>query len=223
MRKVRATGNKSTELRFRASLAGSGIKGWTIQPKMIFSPDFIFENARVAIFIDGCFWHGCPICRKMPSSNQEYWSTKIKKNVERDKKATNELTVKGWTVLRFWEHEIKISLSNCINIVKQNIQSSMIEYGEVDAKRLFYDWLITTEKYSKKSASDMVSRCKRIEKIFNIKLEETIITKENFNKLREKIRTEANTFIMSGSSFTSSISPIVLAIRKYHKFLNLLS
>jgi len=59
------------------------------------------------VFVDGCFWHKCPKCFRMPSSNQAYWERKINRNVERDKKVNAELENLGWTVVRIWEHELK--------------------------------------------------------------------------------------------------------------------
>lgn len=92
----------------------AGLKHWRVQPKMLFSPDFIFEQERVAVFIDGCFWHGCPMCKKCPSSNTEYWTAKISRNKARDKKASAELKKDNWKVVRFWEHEIKSNIDRCV-------------------------------------------------------------------------------------------------------------
>jgi DNA mismatch endonuclease (patch repair protein) len=70
-------------------------------------PDVVFSSAKIAVFIDGCFWHGCPNHCRMPSSNVNYWNAKIGKNKIRDKKITKALRMKGWQVIRIWEHEIK--------------------------------------------------------------------------------------------------------------------
>lgn len=67
--------------------------------------DIVFTRARVAVFIDGCFWHGCPDHYVEPKSNRDYWLPKIARNRERDQETTQRLTSSGWTVLRFWEHE----------------------------------------------------------------------------------------------------------------------
>jgi len=107
MSNVRSKNNKTTEWKFRAALIRNGYRGWKVRPKIDFSPDFIFQNKKIAIFIDGCFWHGCRKCKKIPSSNHNYWFQKIKNNRKRDKKANNDLKCDGWIVLRFWEHEIK--------------------------------------------------------------------------------------------------------------------
>jgi DNA mismatch endonuclease (patch repair protein) len=74
--------------------------------------DIAFPNKKVAIFVDGCFWHGCPIHSHLPKSNQEYWYPKLKKNIERDKLKNKHLEKEGWLVMHFWEHEINESLKN---------------------------------------------------------------------------------------------------------------
>lgn len=67
--------------------------------------DVVFEAARVAVFIDGCFWHGCPVHATFPKSNREWWRAKLDANRQRDERANQALTDAGWLVLRFWEHE----------------------------------------------------------------------------------------------------------------------
>lgn len=67
--------------------------------------DIVFTRARVAVFIDGCFWHGCPTHFVEPKNNADYWRPKIQRNRERDLESTARLESAGWTVLRFWEHE----------------------------------------------------------------------------------------------------------------------
>jgi len=70
-------------------------------------PDFAFQSERVLIFVDGCFWHGCPHCNRIPTSNTGYWDGKIARNRQRDRSATEQLLVDGWKVVRIWEHELK--------------------------------------------------------------------------------------------------------------------
>ena len=67
--------------------------------------DIVFSRRRIAVFIDGCFWHGCPLHGTSPKANSDYWGPKLAKNVERDLDTTARLTAEGWMVLRFWEHE----------------------------------------------------------------------------------------------------------------------
>ena len=67
--------------------------------------DLVFGPTKVAVYVDGCYWHGCPIHATTPKSNREWWETKLAANVARDKRATEALVAAGWMVLRFWEHE----------------------------------------------------------------------------------------------------------------------
>lgn len=67
--------------------------------------DILFPGPKVAVFLDGCFWHGCPQHATHPKSNAEWWRTKLGRNIERDTETTEHLRDEGWTVLRFWEHE----------------------------------------------------------------------------------------------------------------------
>ncbi len=73
-------------------------------PKMRRTADMVFRPTRVAVFIDGCFWHGCPEHFVMPKTNQPYWEEKIGQNIQRDRDTDNRLTEAGWLALRFWEH-----------------------------------------------------------------------------------------------------------------------
>jgi len=70
------------------------------------SPDIIFPRIKVAVFVDGCFWHGCPVCGKVKKDMSEYWLTKIRKNKERDNRVDDQLIQMGWTPIRVWEHEV---------------------------------------------------------------------------------------------------------------------
>lgn len=107
MSRVRSSGNKSTEAAFIARLKERGITGWRRRQAIFGKPDFVFRKARIAVFIDGCYWHGCPKHCRMPASNRDYWERKIGRNRERDKKVNRELRRSGWTVVRIWEHELK--------------------------------------------------------------------------------------------------------------------
>lgn len=70
-------------------------------------PDLVFSGKRVAVFVDGCFWHGCPIHGGIPATNREFWEKKLGDNVARDRRIDAELSGMGWRVLRVWTHEIK--------------------------------------------------------------------------------------------------------------------
>lgn len=112
MARVKSRDTKSTELRFISILKGNGITGWRRNYQLTGKPDFVFPRFKIAVFIDGCFWHGCTSHCRMPSSNIIYWDNKIGKNKIRDTKITKLLKMKGWLVIRIWEHEIKIGKLN---------------------------------------------------------------------------------------------------------------
>ena len=99
--------NTSPELKLRKMLWESGIRGYRVHYKLPGKPDIVFTRKKVVVFVDGCFWHKCPVCFRPPETNAEFWNEKLQKNVERDLKVTKELEDLGWTVLRFWEHEVK--------------------------------------------------------------------------------------------------------------------
>jgi len=106
---VRSKGNLSTERAVERLFRANKITGWRRHlPGIPGKPDFGFLAARVAVFVDGCFWHGCKSCRRniTPSTNSEYWRQKIKRNQERDRKVNAELRKAHWGVVRIWEHEV---------------------------------------------------------------------------------------------------------------------
>ncbi|MBW8012880.1 MAG: very short patch repair endonuclease [Chloroflexi bacterium] len=107
MRAVRSGKNKSTELLLISLFKDNGIKGWRRNYKLFGKPDFIFLRKRLAVFVDGCFWHGHECRNTKPTSNADYWETKINKNKNRDLNVTEVLSKKGWTVLRIWECELR--------------------------------------------------------------------------------------------------------------------
>lgn len=75
-------------------------------PKMEGSPDFASKKHRIAVFIDGCFWHGCKKCYREPETNRKFWREKIRRNRKRDAEVTSRLVSGGWDVVRIWEHEL---------------------------------------------------------------------------------------------------------------------
>ena len=82
-------------------------------------PDMGNAKRKVAIFVDGCFWHGCPICYKPPTTRVKYWSKKLYRNAENDRKVNEMLALKGFKVLRFWEHQIREDLGGCLKEVSK--------------------------------------------------------------------------------------------------------
>jgi DNA mismatch endonuclease (patch repair protein) len=106
MRRIKSAGNSSTEARMIAVLRKSRITGWRRSYPLVGKPDFAFVGARVAVFVDGCFWHGHPSECRIPKTNRRYWQAKIARNVARDKFVTQSLKKMGWKVIRIWENEI---------------------------------------------------------------------------------------------------------------------
>lgn len=107
MRRVKSGGNKSTELRLMKFFSENHITGWRRKYDVTGHPDFVFLKRRIAIFVDGCFWHGHNCRNTKPSDNAEYWQRKISRNVEHDKEITELFCSRGWTVIRIWECELK--------------------------------------------------------------------------------------------------------------------
>ena len=103
---IRGRGNKDTELKLMARFKSEGFTGWRRSFKLFGKPDFVFPKLKVAVFVDGCFWHGCPKHSNMPTNNREFWSRKLTANKTRDKLVNLTLRRKGWKVLRIWEHEL---------------------------------------------------------------------------------------------------------------------
>ena len=107
MSHIRGKGNKDTELLMIQILRSNHISGWRRNQAILGKPDFAFPIQKIALFVDGCFWHGCPEHSTMPKNNRVFWENKLSGNKDRDKLVTRELQIKGWKVLRIWEHELK--------------------------------------------------------------------------------------------------------------------
>lgn len=107
MAKVRSKGNKDTELRLVAIFNARGITGWRRHRPVFGRPDFIFPAERIALFVDGCFWHGCPRHYRAPVQNAEFWVRKVTNNRKRDRLVSRTLKAKGWHVIRIWGHALK--------------------------------------------------------------------------------------------------------------------
>jgi DNA mismatch endonuclease (patch repair protein) len=120
MSKVRSKGNRTTEARFRLALVRSGLKHWKLNAKNLpGSPDVVFPSKRTAIFLDGCFWHGCSRCYRQPKTSRDYWIKKVKNNIARDRRNFRKLGRMNWRYIRIWEHQIKADLSRCLNNVQR--------------------------------------------------------------------------------------------------------
>lgn len=120
MSRIRSRGNRSTELEFAKLLRRNRIWGWrrhgvinladcgigdNLRSNRV-TPDFVFKAKRVAVFVDGCFWHGCPQHCKVPESNGDFWAAKLQANRDRDRHVDRALRKRMWSVLRVWEHQL---------------------------------------------------------------------------------------------------------------------
>jgi len=106
MSRVRGRGNKATELAIVSFFRANGINGWRRHVALAGTPDFAFRRFRIAVFVDGCFWHACPLHGTLPSTNREFWKRKLDRNRERDHSVNLKLRRAGWTVIRVWQHEL---------------------------------------------------------------------------------------------------------------------
>lgn len=107
MSRIRGSGNKATELRLIQIFRANGITGWRRGSKLPGKPDFIFPKRKIAVFVDGCFWHGCPKHGTKPKTRASFWLAKITGNKARDRRVNRALRGRGWTVIRVWEHELR--------------------------------------------------------------------------------------------------------------------
>lgn len=112
MSRIRAK-NTSPEIKLRRAAWSIGLRYRLHYRIGRFKPDLVFIKKRVAIFIDGCFWHHCPLHGVMPKGNHAFWKQKIDGNVARDRETTIRLVSEGWEVLRIWEHEVDEDPQSC--------------------------------------------------------------------------------------------------------------
>jgi len=115
MARVRSK-NTDPELLLRRALWRVGLR-YQLRAKLPGSPDVAFVRARVAVFVDGCFWHGCPEHYAAPVRNADFWRAKVARNIERDRRADKELAEMGWSVIRVWEHQLRAGLEDLANCV----------------------------------------------------------------------------------------------------------
>lgn len=106
MAAIRGRNNQSTEEVLASLLRRNGLWGWRRHLPLPGRPDFAFTRQKVAVFIDGCFWHGCPLHYTRPATNRAFWRRKIEGNMRRDRTTAALLRRKGWRVLRIWEHSL---------------------------------------------------------------------------------------------------------------------
>jgi DNA mismatch endonuclease (patch repair protein) len=107
MSRIRGRGNEKTEVRLARLMRAEEIRGWRRHLPIPGRPDFSFRRQKVAVFVDGCFWHGCPRCFRLPKQNRAFWRAKIEGNRKRDRSVNGRLRRLGWKVIRLKECRLK--------------------------------------------------------------------------------------------------------------------
>jgi DNA mismatch endonuclease, patch repair protein len=115
------------EMLLRKNLWKQGVRSYRKYPQLPGRPDLCFPTHRLIVFVDGCFWHGCPVHCRLPKKNPHYWTEKIAANKKRDARIDQELQSKGFTVLRIWEHDINGDVCKAVEKVKSFL------YGQLDS------------------------------------------------------------------------------------------
>ena len=118
MAAIKSKGNKDTELKLISIFRENGISGWRRNQRLPGKPDFVFHRERVTVFVDGCFWHGCPQHSNMPVNNRPFWKSKLAGNKRRDRIVNRRLRRLGWRVLRIWEHDLAKRPGHCMVRIK---------------------------------------------------------------------------------------------------------
>jgi DNA mismatch endonuclease, patch repair protein len=124
MRAVRSRGNGATEVLLARILRRHGITGWRRHRSVVGSPDFSFSRERVAVFVDGCFWHGCPKHCRIPKTNRSYWEQKLAANRLRDRLVNRTLRKNGWRVVRIWEHALAKREAVCVRRIRDGLEAA---------------------------------------------------------------------------------------------------
>lgn len=122
MRAIRSTRNATTEKRLISLFLRHRVRGWRVRPEDVAgSPDFVFPERRVAVFVDGCFFHGCPKCGHIPKTNRAYWRAKIDRNRRRDRDVARRLRRLGYSVVRIWECELAERQTRCLDRIYRRL------------------------------------------------------------------------------------------------------
>lgn len=119
MSRIRSRGNKDTELALATLLRAHRITGWRRNQPVFGKPDFVFAKLKLAIFVDGCFWHGCPKHCSQPANNREFWRRKLAGNQARDALVNRTLRRAGWRVVRIWECSLAKQPGQCVSRVQR--------------------------------------------------------------------------------------------------------
>ena len=126
MSRVRGSGNKDTELVLAKLLRRHHITGWRRHQNIFGKPDFVFPKLKLAVFVDGCFWHACPRHATNPKSNRDFWQRKLSGNKRRDKLVSRELRKLGWRVIRIWECTLAKKPMVCLRQIQSSLAARRI-------------------------------------------------------------------------------------------------
>jgi DNA mismatch endonuclease (patch repair protein) len=119
MSRIRGRGNKDTELALAKILRWHRITGWRRHQSVFGKPDFVFKQARLVVFVDGCFWHGCPKHATKPKNNGTFWQRKLSANKKRDRLVNQTLRRQGWRVFRIWECALAKRPLSCLKRIEK--------------------------------------------------------------------------------------------------------
>lgn len=125
MSRVRSTGNQTTEMQLAKLLRKARLSGWRRHQPLPGRPDFVWSRLKVAVFVDGCFWHGHSCRNLTPKTNTSAWQDKIAKTQARDRRANRQLRRLGWKVIRIWECRLTSVPHNCLRRIKHKIEESI--------------------------------------------------------------------------------------------------
>jgi DNA mismatch endonuclease (patch repair protein) len=130
MSHVRGRGNAATELAMIALFRKHRLTGWRRHWLIFGNPDFVFRQERLAVFVDGCFWHACPHHGSRPASNKKFWGTKLERNRARDVLVNQTLRARGWCVIRIWQHDLaKTRRTACARRIARALATRRIRLG----------------------------------------------------------------------------------------------
>ncbi|MGA2557276.1 MAG: very short patch repair endonuclease [Verrucomicrobiota bacterium] len=129
MARIRSRGNRETEVALAKLLRRHAITGWrrhwvirkSGRRRFAVRPDFVFRKSRTAVFVDGCFWHGCPRHATRPKNNRAFWRRKLAANKKRDRLVTRTLRKAGWRVVRIWECALRRRPEGCVERLKAKL------------------------------------------------------------------------------------------------------
>ncbi|HMP76580.1 MAG TPA: very short patch repair endonuclease [Kiritimatiellia bacterium] len=134
MSRIRGSGNKRTELALAKLLRCHHISGWRRNQNVFGKPDFVFPKARLALFVDGCFWHGCPKHCTIPATNRAFWERKLFANRARDRHVNKTLQKAGWRVVRIWEHDLSKQGEGCVRRITNHLLTN--DYSATSMKSI---------------------------------------------------------------------------------------